>query len=123
MGKNNQKYYYIAQRGEERFIGEINEVAAKIGKSPHYVHKLAYKGFTTKSGWKIEKYGKQICEYIAERDGDDPIEGSAEEIACLLGLSIGYVFILIKTGKSTQNGWRVHCSGRNELTVNSSVHH
>lgn len=100
-------HYYLAERGDERVIGTIHEIAALLGKSEHYVHKLLWNHYRTRDGWKVSRYNTVTGIYIAEHPEDDPIIGPAEEVACLLGYSRWYIRRLAREGKKSKTGWSI----------------
>ena len=103
----NGKHYYLATRGDERVIGTISEIAALLGKTEHYVHKLLWNHYRTRAGWRVERYKIVTSVYIAEHPDDDPIIGPAEEVACLLGYSIRYVRRIAQNGTKSGKGWTI----------------
>lgn len=104
---NTVTHYYLAERGDEQVVGTISEIAALLGKTEHYVHKLIMTKYRTRAGWTVRRYGKTISVYIAEHPDDDPIIGPAEEVACLLGYSIRYVRRIAQNGTKSGKGWTI----------------
>ena len=96
---------YEATRGDETVRGSGEEIAAAVGKSPHYVYTIASRGFQTREGWKIRRVGVLAHEYTAEKPGEDSIVGSSEEIACLLGITSASVTERARNGNANLQGW------------------
>jgi hypothetical protein len=88
-------------------------LSARIGLSVSYVQQLARTGETSRNGWTVERIaegdraGRHKAQiYAAEREGDDPIVGPAEEIAALTGFTTSNVRRAARKGIRTRNGWR-----------------
>ena len=104
---NGVKYYYIAERGNEKVIGTINDMAHLLGKRADYIHHLIEYQFRTREGWTVKKYRRGVYIYIAEHPEEDPIIGTSEEVACLLSFTEEYIRKMARTGKKSKNGWTI----------------
>lgn len=98
---------YSAERDGTRFVGTIDQIAALVGTEEKYLHNMIKRSRTTENGWKLGKNADRQWRYVAEKPGDDPIIGSATEVACLLGITSSYVYILAKSGRCGKSGWKI----------------
>lgn len=98
---------YEAIRGDERVQGGIEEVAAAIGKKPKYIYKMLDRNHGTRTGWKVRRLYRTQWVYVAENPNEDPVSGSMQEVADILGYTRRYILILANTGRVSKGGWRV----------------
>jgi hypothetical protein len=98
---------YEAIRGDDRIQGSIEDIAAVIGKKPEYIHKMLCKNHGTRSGWKVRRLYRTQWVYVAENPNDDPVSGSMQEVADILGYTRRYILTLANTGRVSKGGWRV----------------
>lgn len=98
---------YEAIRGDKRVQGGIEEVAEAIGKKPKYVYKMLAGIRGARSEWKVRRLYRIGWVYTAENPNDDPVSGSLEEVASILGYTCRYIRILAGTGRVSESGWSV----------------
>lgn len=98
---------YSAEREGTRFVGTIEEIAALVGKPEYSLYKMIERKHTTESGWQLGRDADCQWRYVAEKPWEDPIIGSAAEVACLLGITSSYVYIMAKSGRRGNHGWRI----------------
>lgn len=106
--------------------GPVTGVNPSTGKA--YVNctacraeKLARKKMRAEES-RIEAGRTTYRQYRATNPNDDPIEGDAQEIAQLLGLSVIYVRALARSHKTTRRGWSiVQIGGSDESKSSLSV--
>lgn len=98
---------YEAVRGDERICGSIDEIAAAVGKTPKYIHKMLAGIRGARNAWKVHRLYRTAWEYAAENPDDDPVSGSLEEVSAILGYTERYVRHLANTGRVSRGGWRV----------------
>jgi hypothetical protein len=99
---------YRAERDGEAFEGSVKELAQKTGHGESTIRSKARssRGTRTADGWRYTVINKGT-EYIAEKEGEDPIEGSLQEIADLTGKEYETMRLCARTGKATKDGWSV----------------
>ncbi len=98
---------YEAVRGDERVQGSIEEVAEVIGKKPKYIYKMLDRNHGTRSGWRVRRLYRTRWVYEATNPNDDPVSGSMQEVADVLGFTRRYILTLANTGRVSKGGWRV----------------
>lgn len=98
---------YEAIRGDKRVQGGIEDIAAAIGKSPKGVYKMLERNHGTRTGWRVRRLYRIQWVYVAERLNDDPVSGSMQEVADILGYTRRYILTLANTGRVSKDGWCV----------------
>ena len=108
--------YYRAGRGSETYYGNADEIGRLVGLEAASVAKAANRiTNVTLSGWTISRvtwahhppeYKPKRQNYMAVRDGDDPIMGDAEEIGELIGCASTSV-ARAERGSGTVRGWTI----------------
>lgn len=108
--------YYRANRGSETHYGNADEIGRLVGLEAASVAKAANRiTNVTLSGWTISRvtwahhppeYKPKRQNYMAVRDGDDPIMGDAEEIGELIGCASTSV-ARAERGNGTVRGWTI----------------
>lgn len=98
---------YEAVRGDERVQGSIEDVAAAIGKKPKYIYKMLDRNHGTRSGWRVRRLYRTHWVYVAENPNEDPVSGSMQEVADILGYTRRYILTLANTGRVSKDGWCV----------------
>ena len=102
------RVFYSAERDGKRYVGTIEQIAALVGKTEKYLYTMMERNSTTDNGWTVMRNAEYQWGYVAEKPGEDPIIGSATEVACILGVTSSYVYILAKSERKGKGGWRVH---------------
>ena len=106
-------FLYEARNGHEVFRGRAAQVARHTGHNSAWVQNRAKVGKASSDGWTVKRVGGVAAKrhvpkiMVAEKRGDDPIIGTAEEIAELLALTGAWVRKLRRTGLKTREGWSV----------------
>lgn len=98
---------YEAIRGDERIQGGIEDVAEAIGKKPKYIYKMLDRNHGTRTGWRVRRLYRIQWVYVAENPNDDPVSGSMQEVADILGYTRRYILTLANTGRVSKDGWCV----------------
>ena len=98
---------YEAVRGDERIRGSIDDIAEAVGQKPKYIFKMMDGSRGARSGWKIRRLYRLQYEYYATNPQDEPVIGTLEEVASLLGYTQRYIRILTETGRRSKDGWSV----------------
>jgi len=98
---------YEAVRDDERVQGSIEDIAEAIGKKPKYIYKMLDRNHGTRSGWKVRRLYRTRWVYVAENPNEDPVSGSLEEVAFILGYTCRYIQIMAETGRVSKSGWSV----------------
>lgn len=98
---------YEATYCGRKFRGTRREIAEHFGKNLSFIKRRSDEAGNHKGKWTFRRIGERKNEYTATKEGDDPIIGSAAEVACLIGRTDTYVCYLAKTGKKSSDGWSV----------------
>lgn len=107
---------YVAENNGKTYEGDYHEIAKIVGCAEKYVRNLACIGTKTKSGWMVRRKEGQPerenprdrtpTQYIARNKDEDPILGTADEIAELIGCSVTWVRHMIRM-RRIWNGWYI----------------
>lgn len=108
---------FRAMRGSETYYGTAEEIGRLTGVNAESVTKAVHRlNNVTRTGWTVTRVLKEDAppgyrnmaaqHYIAEREGEDPIMGIAEEVARLIDAEVSLVRRAAKTGRLAR-GWRI----------------
>lgn len=114
---------YTAERDGQTITGKRGYIAAAIGVCDDYVANLARTGTQTKDGWIVRRSNTSPIwkrpdrigvQYIAIHRVDDPMLGTAEELAPLLGTSVTTIRNVIRSNK-LWHGWTIRIATEDEI--------
>lgn len=116
------KAIYKAENDGVYIAGTAEVIGPKIGYSANYVRRLARTGRKTKDGWRAvvviptdnTGIGRKKDVYVAERDGDDPMTGTGEELSELLEMTPEHISYLCRTERTSRDGWRIRKATKEE---------
>lgn len=114
-------FEYEARNGEVVYRGRADFISRFVGHSPGWVRKRARSTRPHDDGWVVRiisgEPSKRILPIImtAEKEDDDPIVGTAEEISTLLGITDSAVRRLRKEGRTSRNGWTIRTATQEEI--------
>lgn len=108
---------FRARRGSETYYGTAEEIGRLTGVNAESVAKAVHRlTNVTRTGWTITRVLKEDAppgyrnmaaqHYIAEREGEDPMMGVAEEIASLIDAEVSLVRRAANAGRLAK-GWRI----------------
>ena len=116
---------YRAVRGSETHYGNADEIGRLAGILPGQVPKTTKRlNNVTRTGWTISRvlrenapdgYRNRAAQnYIATKDGEDPIMGDAWEVAALIGTFVTNVRKAESEGR-TAKGWHIRKASDEEV--------
>lgn len=98
---------YKAEKDGSVIKGNSDDMVKLIERSKAYIYRHVYNQNLTWNGWRLSRIGYKRKQFVAEKPDDDPVEGDAEEIAFILGISLNTVYESARMKRKTRGGWSI----------------
>lgn len=118
----NYKCFEYEARNNGRIVrGTAMQIAQQLGRSVSWVREKALSGRFSKDGWQVVGITTRPVKrrpavvYVAFHPDDDPVIGTAPEIAQIIDISEYSIRQMAKYGYTSRKGWRARKATPEEI--------
>lgn len=114
-------FVYEARNNGNVVRGTAKEIAEQLGRSVSWVREKALSGRFSKDGWQVVGITTRPVKrrpatvYVALHPDDDPVIGTAPEIASIIDISEYSIRQMAKCGYTSRKGWRARKATPEEI--------